>query len=103
MVILGNEGRQRFPPLFNMRVEFSPSQLLAPQASTQVNGEATPPALTASTPLQGTAELQSKLSDLPLTRPDKMDAAQQLVSSVSYPPGEIFNGIAHLLAMHLTN
>ena len=53
-------------------------------------------------PLQGMAGLQSKLSDLTLTRPDKMDAARPLLSSASYPPEELFNGITHLLALHLT-
>jgi hypothetical protein len=46
--------------------------------------------------------LQSKLTDLGPTRPDNLDAARLLVSSLNYPPEDLFNGIAHLLANHLT-
>lgn len=47
------------------------------------------------------AELQRKLDDLALTRPEKMGAARPLLSDVKYPPDELLNGIAHLLAIHL--
>jgi hypothetical protein len=85
-----------------MEIEFSPSQLPAPRASSPVNGAATRAPEVSQTPsLQGMAELQNKLNQLALTRPDKMAAAQPLISDLQYPPEELLNGIAHLLAMHL--
>ena len=47
------------------------------------------------------AELQSKLNTLALTRPDKLEAVQPVLADVQYPPDELLNGIAHLLAIHL--
>ena len=86
-----------------MEIEFSPSQLPAPRASGPVNGAPPRPGTATEPPaLQGMAELQSKLNQLALTRPDKMGAAQPLVSDLQYPPDELLNGIAHLLAMHLS-
>ena len=85
-----------------MKIEFSPSQLSAPGPSSPVKGGSTAPALDQSPQMQGMAELQRKLNELDLTRPDKLTAAQPLVSDLQYPPDELLNGIAHLLAMHLT-
>ena len=48
------------------------------------------------------AELQRKLNELALTRPDKTDTVQQALSDVKYPPDQLLNGIAHLLAIKLT-
>lgn len=48
------------------------------------------------------AELQSKLDQLALTRPQTLDAIRPALSDVQYPPDELLNGIAHLLAIHLT-
>jgi hypothetical protein len=86
-----------------MEIEFSPSQLPAPRASDPVNGApARGPAAGQNPALQGLAELQIKLNQLALTRPDKMGALQPQVSSLQYPPDELLNGIAHLLAMQLS-
>lgn len=86
----------------SMEIDFSPSQLPAPRASNPVTGApARPASANEVPPLQGMAELQSKLNQLALTRPDKMEAAQPLVSDVQYPPDELLNGIAHLLAIQL--
>ena len=86
-----------------MEIEFSPSQLPPARASNPVNGAPTKPPQNndAPPPGQGIAELQSKLNELALTRPDKMAAAEPLVADVQYPPDELLNGIAHLLAIEL--
>ena len=86
-----------------MEIEFSPSQLPPARASNPMNGAPTKPPQSNDTPqpVQGIAELQSKLDQLALTRPDKMAAAAPLVADVQYPPDELLNGIAHLLAINL--
>jgi hypothetical protein len=86
-----------------MEIEFNPSQLPVPRASSPVNGAPAPgPAASQNPSLQGLAELQSKLNQLALVRPDKMSAIQPQVSNLQYPPDELLNGIAHLLAMRLS-
>ena len=84
-----------------MEIEFSPSQLPAPRATSPVKGANTTPAANEPPTLQGMAELQRKLNDVALTRPDKMDAARAVIAEVNYPPEELLNGIARLLAIHL--
>jgi hypothetical protein len=52
-------------------------------------------------PLQGLAELHRKLNAVALTRPEKMRVARSVISSnASYPPDELLNHIADLLAIH---
>jgi hypothetical protein len=85
-----------------MEIEFSPSQLPAPRAASPVRPAATPPAANEPPQLQGMGELQRKLNDLALTRPEKLEAARAVISQVKYPPDELLNGIAHLLAIHLS-
>ena len=84
-----------------MEIEFSPSQLPAPRASTPVKGAIAPSAATDAPPPQGMADLLSKLNDIPLSRPDKTAALQPVVSDLKYPPDQILNSIAHLLAIKL--
>lgn len=86
-----------------MEIEFNPNQLPVPRASSPVNGApARGPAASQSPALQGMAELQSKLNQIALTRPDRMGAVQLQLSNLQYPPDELLNGIARLLAMHLS-
>ena len=87
-----------------MEIEFSPSQLAAPRVSTPAQGtSARQASVDSQTPqVQGMAELQSKLDQLALTRPQTLDAIRPALTDVQYPPDELLNGIAHLLAIHLT-
>ena len=94
-----NESRNQS---YGMEIEFNPNQVptarvIGPAKARQVetaSGDA--PAL------QGVADLQQKLQDLPMIRPEKMAAAGQLLSNVQYPPDQLLNGIAHLLAIQLS-
>jgi hypothetical protein len=85
-----------------MEIEFSPNQLTPTPANRPVKGAPGPSGPAQSTSLQGMAELQRKLNELALTRPDKTDTVQQALSDVKYPPDQLLNGIAHLLAIKLT-
>lgn len=84
-----------------MEIEFSPNQLSAARMGVPMKGTAGPSTSTDVAP-QGVAELQRALNKVALTRPDKMAALQPQISSLKYPPDQLLNGIAHLLAMHLT-
>ena len=82
-----------------MEIEFNPSRLSARRENTPVKHGAAPN--DPRPPMQGVAERQRKLNDFALTRPNNMDAVRPLVWSVQYPPGELPNGITHLLSIHL--
>jgi len=84
-----------------MEIEFTPSQIAGPTAAGPIKARPQVAATSDSPQLQGMAELQRKLDDLALTRPDKMDAARSALADVKYPPDELLNGIAHLLAITL--
>jgi hypothetical protein len=86
-----------------MEMDFNPSEMPALRVSTPAKAPAPASDRKASEPpaLQGMAQLQRKLSELALTRPEKMAAARSVISEVKYPPDEVLNRIAHLLAMHL--
>jgi hypothetical protein len=88
--------------LERMEIDFNPSQPAGPTPVGQVKARPQAVAAGDSSQTQGVAELQRKLNDLALTRPDKMAAARQALADVKYPPDELLNGIAHLLAINLT-
>lgn len=86
-----------------MEIEFSPNQIPVTRATSLTKPAPAKPSSAADAPsLQGVADLQSKLNQMALTRPDKMDAARSALADVQYPPDELLNGIAHLLAIRLT-
>ena len=85
-----------------MEIDFNPSQM-QPRINASVKAPAAASDSTLSEPLapQRMAELQRKLNELALTRPEKMEAARSVIADVKYPPDELLNGISHLLAIHL--
>jgi hypothetical protein len=46
------------------------------------------------------ASLEGKLSALPTVRPEKVDLAKSLLANPNYPPTELLDRIAILLAVH---
>ena len=87
-----------------MEIEFSPSQLPPPGQNGPVVRPGTTSAPAETPTFQGLGDLQSKLNDLALTRPDKVANAQAALSGGSkYPPDWLLDRIASLLAIHLKN
>ena len=86
-----------------MEIEFSPSQMSGPMATSPLKGRQTPATPDQAPSLEGMAELQKKLNDLALTRPEKMGQLKMAASDLKYPPDALLNGIAHLLAIHFTD
>jgi hypothetical protein len=86
-----------------MEIDFNPSRI----PKTELGQ---PTARTGSTPAAAdsgntglmlrTASLAAHINDIPLVRPDKVAAAKAQVSSTSYPPQELLDRIAALLAVH---
>jgi hypothetical protein len=85
-----------------MEIEFTPNQPAATRVNWAVKGAATSPPASQDSPLQGMGDLQKKLNDLALTRPEKIEAARLALSDVKYPPEQLLNGISHLLAIKLS-
>jgi hypothetical protein len=50
-----------------------------------------------------TASLESKLNEISLVRPERVEQAKALVVDGTYPPVELLARIAALLAVHLRN
>ena len=84
-----------------MEIEFNPKQIMAPIASKQTTTRPGATPTNDAAQLQGMAELQRKLNDLALSRPEKMSQAAEALADVKYPPDQLLNGIAHLLAIKL--
>src|ERR1041385_7079027 len=60
-----------------------------------------PRANRAEAPFPNTDAVEAKLKDIPPGRPEKVQHAKALVSNLKYPPDQMLDGIAALLAMHI--
>lgn len=87
--------------VYGMEIELNPNQVSAARAGNVGKARAAATDFGDSVASNGITDLQQKLQAMPLVRPEKMAAAQQLLSNVQYPPGRLLNGIAHLLAIRL--
>ena len=86
-----------------MPIEFNPSRPPGAGASQSVTRRQ--PAVTDSEPasFEQTRALEQKLSTLSASRPEQVERARSLIADVQYPPNEMMNRIASLLALHLKN
>jgi hypothetical protein len=87
-----------------MEIDFNPSQIPKPELRQPIvrksaSSPASESAGTGSAPTA--ADLRSQLNQISLVRPEKVDQAKALVSATSYPPVELLDRIAVLLAVHL--
>jgi hypothetical protein len=84
-----------------MQIDFNPNQAPSARVSGPTRMRPVETASGDDANLQGVTDLQQKLQDLPLSRPEKVAAAAQRLSNVQYPPDELLNRIAQLLAIRL--
>ncbi len=84
-----------------MQIEFNPGRPTGPGASQSVTRRT--PAVPDSEPasFEQTRALEQKLAQVPATRPEQVERARSLIEDVQYPPQEMMNRIASLLALHL--
>ena len=83
-----------------MEIEFNPGRVPKAEPREAVARPSAPAAVD-KTSFQVSAALQEKLKNLPATRPEKVAQAKALVSDSHYPPGEVLDRIAVLLAIHV--
>lgn len=83
-----------------MEIEFNPGRVPKAESSHPV---ARPQAAARAedTSFQVSAALQDKLKNMSTVRPEKVTQAKALVSDSKYPPGDVLDRIAVLLAIHV--
>jgi hypothetical protein len=84
-----------------MKVEFNSGQVTLPASPEPVARPATSAGTPSAATMVNSAALNDKLNALPLSRPDKVASAIALVASQQYPPGDVIDRIATLLAISL--
>lgn len=86
-----------------MHIEFNPGRPTRTEMSPSAARRA--PAAAGSEPasFEQTQALEQKLARTPDTRPEEVERARSLISDVQYPPEEMMNRLASLLAMHIKN
>lgn len=83
-----------------MEIEFNSSRPTDPVKHQPVKR----PAVTAAgdpAPFAAAQGLDRSVRELPLVRPEQVERARSLVADVKYPPQEMLNRIANLLALHM--
>jgi hypothetical protein len=87
-----------------MEIDFNPGQVPKPELSQPIARKGRTPAASDSASVESvstTDALRTKLNEISLVRPEKVSQAKTLISDVSYPPTELLDRIAALLAVHL--
>ena len=87
-----------------MEIDFNPGQVPKPELSQPIARKGRIKAAADTARVESppaTDALRSKLNEISLVRPEKVSQAKTLISDVSYPPTELLDRIAVLLAVHL--
>jgi hypothetical protein len=87
-----------------MEIDFNPNRMSKPEVGQPIVRQAAPPAVSDSASLESfstTASLSSRINDIQLVRPEKVDQAKALVAATSYPPVELLDRIAALFSIKL--
>lgn len=88
-----------------MEIEFNPSRIPKAELAQPVvrSGSSAAAASVPSGPesVPASGSLLAALKDVPLVRSDKMQQARSQFAATNYPPVELLNRIAILLAVHL--
>lgn len=84
-----------------MEIEFNPNRVVKPNPSAPaIKPEATRRSAE-ELPLRTVVTLDERLRNLPSVRPEKVQRAKLLIGQVKYPPEEMLDRIANLLAMRI--
>jgi hypothetical protein len=84
-----------------MEVDFNSSRVPRAEPSQPATRQGATAAATDGTSFEVTAALQDKLKNQPTVRPEKVDQAKMLVSDLKYPPDDVLDRIAVLLAAQI--
>ena len=81
-----------------MEIEFNPSRVGSSPATPPVAAPRAPAVGGDSASLEKTSALKAAINDIPLVRPEKVDAARASVSDTKFPPDAMLKAIAALIA-----
>jgi hypothetical protein len=84
-----------------MEIEFNPSRVGQPESAPPTVRSGPVRANRAEAPFPNTDAVEATLRDIPLARPGKVEQVKPLVSDLQYPPDQMLDGIAALLAMNI--
>jgi hypothetical protein len=84
-----------------MEIDFNPSRVPQAEPSQPAPRQDATTTATDGASFQGTAALQDQLKGLQAVRPEKVQQAKGLVSDSQYPPDDVLDRIAVLLAVRL--
>ena len=84
-----------------MEIDFNPGRMSKPELGQPIARQGQSPAATDAASFPSADSVRATLDSIQLVRPEKVAEAKALVSATSYPPIELLNRIAILLAVHL--
>lgn len=84
-----------------MNIEFNPNRGTYNRASQPVSRRDAVTPAPESHPFEKAAALEQYPKGLPLVRPEKVEKARALIADVQFPPNEMLDRIANLLALHI--
>ncbi len=83
-----------------MEINFNSSRPTDPANNHPVKPQA-PVAAQEPARFEAAQSLERSVKDLPAVRPEQVERARTLIADVKYPPQEMLDRIANLLALHL--
>ena len=83
-----------------MNIEFDTSRIPKPASDQPVAKRDAVPAASDAASFPAATSLEARLGDIPAVRPEKVDSAKSLIASPQYPPVELLDRIAVLLAIN---
>lgn len=84
-----------------MEIEFNTSKVNKPEPVTPVTRQDAVRRVEEDASFENTAALEAQLRELPDVRSEKLEQARALLSNVQYPPEQVLNSLAALLAMKI--
>jgi hypothetical protein len=84
-----------------MEIDFNPNRILKPDLSVPTARPAATRSASEAGAASPSASLEDKLNNLSLVRPEQVARAKELALSVTYPPVELLDRIANLLALRV--
>ncbi len=84
-----------------MEIEFNTRRIPQADFSQPVTQPGDSPAADDAASISAATSLATKMNDIPLARPEQVDQARILIAHAKYPPDDVLDRIAILLAAHL--
>jgi hypothetical protein len=82
-----------------MNIELNTSRIPKPTSGEPVTKRDTTPTVSDAASFPAATSLEARLSDIPAVRTDKVELAKSLISNSQYPPDDLLDRIAVLLAI----